>query len=433
MHPLTAPTGIGGGPEQVRRIAALGGPGLLVGPDPQLRQDADAYRAAGGYRGPLPTAELLRRLTAAGLRGRGGAGFPAAAKIVGVNNRPPGPRTVLANGAEGEPASVKDRFLTRMRPHLVLDGIAQAATAVRADTAYVAVSDRTAARSLEQALRERPSARGPRVVVRVVPEAYVTGEESALVRHLSGGPALPTAKPPRVFEAGVGGGPTLVLNVETLARLALLASGATRSADSFLATVSGLGAPPALYELPYGTSLADLMEHHAGTAGQATHVLIGGYFGGLLPAGPDVVLEPVRLRAQGAQLGCGAVVALGPADCPVHAAGDILAYLATESARQCGACLRGTAAMADAVARLCRGEAQPVQVDQLRRWSETLRGRGACGLLDAATANAAALLRSRPDAVAAHLERRCPHCAAAGPFRRRTRFELELGITPEPG
>ncbi|WP_051944098.1 NADH-ubiquinone oxidoreductase-F iron-sulfur binding region domain-containing protein [Streptacidiphilus rugosus] len=434
MQPLTATPAV---EAQVREASAVGTPALLLGTAPQRREDAAAYRAVGGYRPTGPAEQLERRLAAADLRGRGGAGFPAAVKIAGVNAQPPGPRTVIANGTEGEPASVKDRFLTRMRPHLVLDGVAHAAAAVGAQQAFVVVSDAPAANSLRRALRENPPEWPLRIEVRLVPEAYVAGEESALVRHLDGGPALPTAKPPRVFEAGVGGEPTLVLNVETLAHLALLASGASGRADTFLATVSGLGHRPALYELPYGTVLGELLAHHAGeapgtTAATATDVLLGGFFGGVLAADPGLVLAPASLRTLGAQLGCGAVVALGPQDCPVHAAADILGYLAAESAKQCGACLRGTAAMAQALAALCRGEAAAEQVEQLRRWSTTLPGRGACGLLDAAAGNVAALLRTRPDAVAEHVAAACPRCAAHGGFPRRTRFALDLALLPEP-
>ena len=186
---------------EVRTVAALGTAPVLLGASPGQREDLAGYLALGGYRPPTGPEELLRLLHAADLRGRGGAGFPAARKLEGVLAQPPGPRVAVANAAEGEPASVKDRFLARRRPHLLLDGLAHAAAAIAADRAYIQVSDRTAAASLAEALAERPPT--VPVTVSLVAEAYVAGEESAVVRHLGGGPALPTAKPPRVFEHGV--------------------------------------------------------------------------------------------------------------------------------------------------------------------------------------------------------------------------------------
>lgn len=411
-------------PAEVRSIAALGTPPRLLGTAPHRREDAAAYLAAGGYRTPTGPGPLLRRLQQADLCGRGGAGFPVARKLEAVLAQPPGPRIVVANVAEGEPASVKDRFLGRRRPHLVLDGVAHAAAAVAADRAYVQVSDVLAAQSLTLALAEHPA--GIPVTVSLVAEAYVAGEESAVVRHLGGGPALPRAKPPRAFEAGVDGLPTLVHNAETLAAIALAADDRSPLLDSFLATVSGLGLPPALYELRHGHSLEELSRHHFGPAAAPQSFLIGGFFGGLLRPEPGLLLSPDGLRAVRAQLGCGAVIALGPEDCPVSAAADVLAFLTAEGAQQCGACIRGTAAMSQVLRRLCEGSAGARDAEQLEGWSRSLRGRGACGLLDAAAANAAALLRAHPDAVTDHLATPCLRCVGAGEPPRRTRFALEL-------
>jgi len=190
--------------------------------------------------GPLPELrkcrpqELAGLVEAAGLRGHGGASFPTARKLQAVVSRR-GPAVVVANGSEGEPASKKDRVLLRELPHLVLDGAAVAARAVRARKAIIALpaGDDRSVQSLHAALRERRTARlrdDPRFELFGIEKRYLAGQESALVNALNGGPGVPTFTPPRPFESGVGRRPTLVQNVETLAHLALIAR---RGADWF--------------------------------------------------------------------------------------------------------------------------------------------------------------------------------------------------------
>lgn len=221
------------------RFPTAPSPGSVLGAAPHVTESADAYRATGGYADATGPDELLHRLAASGLRGRGGAGFPAAVKLRAVRERG-GVPVVVANGEEGEPGSVKDRWLLRARPHLVLDGLVRAASVTGAVRGYVYLSDPEAGARVRRALAERE----PHLPIEVVETAhtYVAGEESAVVRRIDGGPALPTAKPPRPFERGVGGAPTLVSNVETLARIALIAARPDlrdRIARATLVTLSG--------------------------------------------------------------------------------------------------------------------------------------------------------------------------------------------------
>jgi NADH:ubiquinone oxidoreductase subunit F (NADH-binding) len=147
---------------------------------------------------------LLGEVDLSGLLGRGGAAFPLAVKVRAVrdNGRRRGGAIVVANGEEGEPASIKDRWLLRHRPHLVLDGLRLAARMVEAARANIYVSDRRAAESVEIALAEvdPPALNGLAISVVSVEPTYVAGEETAAVRVLNGGPAKPTDKPPRPFE-----------------------------------------------------------------------------------------------------------------------------------------------------------------------------------------------------------------------------------------
>ncbi|MEU4037430.1 NADH-ubiquinone oxidoreductase-F iron-sulfur binding region domain-containing protein [Streptomyces collinus] len=391
-------------------------------------EDLARYLARGGYapsRGPEP---LLDRLAEAGLRGRGGAGFPAAVKLRAVRDTP-GRSVVVANGEEGEPGSVKDRWLLRNRPHLVLDGLRLAAAMTGAARGWVYLSDDRAERAVRRALAERPAE--PAVDVVRTEHTYVAGEESAVVRRIDGGPALPTAKPPRPFESGVGGAPTLVANVETLARIALIHSrpdAAAAVAAGHLVTLSGRGdhteGATALAEVPAGIPLkvlADLAGH-----GTARAVLLGGLFGGLYGDGwPDLPLDHDGLHAAGTALGCGALHFLHPGDCPVAVATEAAAYLAAQSARQCGVCVSGTSALATTLAAVARGATDDDPTGKLHRWSRQLPGRGACGLLDAAARVVATLLDRFPDRVAAHRDAACPACADPAPDDGR-RFRVPV-------
>lgn len=400
-------------------------------------EDVTAYVAAGGYQ-PLPDPEeFLAEVQHSGLLGRGGAAFPLGVKLRSVRDGGLRGRdtVVVANGEEGEPASVKDRWLLRNRPHLVLDGLRVAAATVGARRAYVYVSDAWAARSVENALAEL----GPEVLgelsisVFTVEAGYVAGEETAAVRAINGGPAKPTDKPPRPYQQGIAALPTLVSNVETLANLPYLQRhgadafrtiGTATSPGTFLATVSGGGRPPVLYELPHGLTIAELLSAHGIATEQVRGVLMGGYFAGLLNRDAlQTALDHESLRASGSGLGCGAISVLTD-ECPVAVAAAVLAYFGRENAGQCGSCFNGTVAMAAVAEALRDGVATAEDVQRLQRWAGALPGRGACGTLDGATNVAASLLTRFPALVARHLDGACGVCRG-GAFRAERPYEVE--------
>lgn len=409
-----------------------GTPPRLLRSTPGAEQYAE-YVNAGGYQ-PLDEPDaLLDEVDRSGLTGRGGAAFPLAIKLRTVRDagRAGGQPVVLANGEEGEPASVKDKWLLRNRPHLVLDGVRLAARIVGAERAVVYVSDPLAAQALDAALAAVELELSIGVVT--VDPGYVAGEETAAVRAVNGGPAKPTDKPPRPFQQGVGGQPTLVSNVETLANLpfvlrhggtAFRAVGTEDSPGTFLATVTGAGRPPALYELPHGASFSELLALHGVSAEDVHGVLMGGYFAGLLNR--DVLtatLDHETLRALGSGLGCGAVAIL-TGDCPVAVAAAVMAYFDRENASQCGSCFNGTAAMSAVTSALRDGVATAEDLARLERWSVVLRGRGACATLDAATNIAASLLLQFPELVAQHLDGECDACRADA-FSALRPYEVE--------
>jgi NADH:ubiquinone oxidoreductase subunit F (NADH-binding) len=412
-------------------------PRLLSDDSGQGREDLAAYRKLGGYQPLAGVDELVGEVDSSGLLGRGGAGFPLAVKVRAVrdNGRAAGGAVVVANGEEGEPASIKDRWLLRHRPHLILDGLRLAAAMVGADRSYVYVSDPESARSVEAALAELgPGALdGIAVEVRSVEPGYVAGEETAAVRALNGGPVKPTDKPPRPFQEGVGGLPTLVSNVETLASLAHLqrhgsaefrSLGTSLSPGSFLVTVTGAGRAPGLYEIPHGLPFAELIALHGVSPDQVRGVLMGGYFAGLLDRSVlDATLDHETLRGLGSGLGNGAIAVITD-DCPLAVAASVLAYFDRENAGQCGSCFNGTAAMAAVAGALRDGAATEEDLARLRRWSVVLRGRGACATLDAATNIAASLLAKFPDVVQSHLHNGCQTCQL-GAFMAERPYQVE--------
>ena len=278
-----------------------------------------------------------------------------------------GRKAVVANGAEGEPASRKDRLLLTRLPHLVLDGITLAAQAVGADEAYLCVHGTEGALldRLDHALEERQAAGLDPVPIQVagLPGRYVSSEQSSIVQYLNGGPAKPTFSPPRPHERGVNGKPTLVHNVETLAHLALIArhgdrwfrgAGLPSAPGSMLVTVSGAVSRPGVYEIEMGTPAGQVMMLAGGPAEPLQALLVGGYFGAWLPveAAWTVPMTHAGLKAVGGALGAGIVIALPAAACPIAETARVVRYLAEESAGQCGPCLFGLPALADALANL---------------------------------------------------------------------------------
>ncbi|MGA9489284.1 MAG: NADH-ubiquinone oxidoreductase-F iron-sulfur binding region domain-containing protein [Mycobacterium sp.] len=408
-------------------ITIAASPGLtprLIGDQPgRGREDLAAYRGLGGYQQLAGADELLGEVESGRLLGRGGAGFPLAVKLRAVrdNGRAAGGAIVVANGEEGEPASIKDRWLLRHRPHLILDGLRLATAMVAADRAYIYVSDPDSASSVEAALAELGPETFGGIAVDVwnVEPGYIAGEETAAVRAINGGPVKPTDKPPRPFQQGVRGLPTLVSNVETLANLPHLqrhgsaeyrSLGTSLSPGSFLVTLTGAGRAPALYEVPHGLPFTDLLALHGVSPNEVRGALLGGYFAGLLDRSVlDATLDHETLRGLGCGLGNGAIAVITD-DCPVAVAASVLAYFDRENAGQCGSCFNGTAAMAAVATALRDGVATDEDVARLRRWSVVLRGRGACATLDAATNIAASLLEKFAEPVQHHLDNGCQTC-----------------------
>ena len=361
-------------------------------------------RGPSGSRRPE---RLIDIVEAAGLTGRGGAGFPTGRKMRSVAGR--GEAVVVANGAEGEPASAKDRMLLSYLPHLVLDGITLAADAVGATEAHLCVHrhEHDLIDGLAAAVAERRRAGLDPVPIQItgIPGRYVSSEQSSIVGYLNGGPAKPAFSPPRPHQSGVRGRPTLVNNVETLAHVALIArhgdrwfrsAGLPSAPGTMLVTVDGAVRWPGVYEIELGTGAGAVVALAGGPTEDLQALLIGGYFGAWLPAEVawEAPLTQSGMRAAGGALGAGIVVALPGSSCGIAETARVMRYLADQGAGQCGPCLMGLPALAGAVADLAFQGGRGSAVDAIAALLPLIERRGACRHPDGATQLARSAMRA---------------------------------------
>lgn len=310
---------------------------------------------------------VLRNVGDAGLKGRGGAGFPVAVKWrSALNHR--GPRVVVANGDEGDPGSFVDRLLMEEDPHLVLEGLALACFAVGADRGVIFIRSeypRAVAR-MREAVREAEAAghlgtgiHGSKFDLNVVVEegagSYVSGEESALLNGLQGLRGTVRARPPYPTEAGLAGRPTVVNNVETLAAVpwilrqggqAYARMGAAGESGTIVVCLSERFARPGAYEVETGTTVRRLVEDLGGGLRQGSQLCalqVGGPLGGFLgPDDLDVPLTDASLAAHGAALGHAGIVAFDQGVSGEQVLANLWEFADSESCGQCSPCRVGS-------------------------------------------------------------------------------------------
>jgi len=403
-------------PVGARRLFAAAGPALTQ------------HRARFG---PLPVLthadELIGVLGEAGLRGRGGAGFPIGHKMAAITGRRP---VVIANGAEGEPASDKDAVLLQHAPHLILDGLAAVAAALGSRESHL-YAGASALPAIRHALQERRDAGwgGPTVHLSEAPETFIAGEESAVINRIAGRAAVPVDRIVPVTDSGLRGRPTLVQNVETLAHVALIARygarwfrsiGTPAEPGTMLVTLSGTAAPGVL-EVPLGIPLADLLRDHA--APDVRALLLGGFHGAWIPGAltAQACLSRESLSPLGATPGAGVVHVLGAAECGLRRSADIATYVAQQSAGQCGPCLNGLPALADTLTQLAYRRPQPNAVREATRLVALVDGRGACKHPDGTARFIRSALHTFTNDLALHLRGRCEAVLPAPRPALRTR------------
>lgn len=360
-----------------------------------------AYRAAGGYRaieeiaaGTRSPASLQADVASAGLRGRGGAWFPLASKWkVALENS--GPRVVIANGAEDEPGSLKDRHLMAHGPHLVIDGALLSAAALDADTVRLYINEHAPAaqQAMRAALAEVVAAGlNFRVDVQIVhaPATYVAGEDSAATEFLQTGTAQPRTKPPYPAAAGLDGRPTVVSNVETLAHLALIGRdgacvyrsfGTESCPGTMLITVPEECLAPGVYEIVIGSYLDHVLATHGKgfVDGPARGVQVGGPASGWL-TDLHVALDPESVAIAGSTLGCGALRVLPQGHCAVDAVVSTSEFFAREQCGKCPPCRMATQFIHRAALATLDGKGQVTQLDTAPTLVNQVRPATACSL-----------------------------------------------------
>jgi formate dehydrogenase len=340
--------------------------------EPELPQYIDyaAYRALGGYgilaecvAGRRQVEEVTAAVEASGLRGLGGAGFPAGRKWAFVRAETP-PRYAVLNADEGEPGTFKDRVCFETDPHRVLEGLLIAAWAVEAAEVFIYLRDEYAAvralltRELD-ALNADPPCALPRIQLRRGAGAYICGEETSLIESIEGKRGEPRLRPPFPAQFGVFGRPTLVHNVETVYWLpailrdgaeAFAARGTRERKGARLFSVSGRVAKPGVYLAPNGVSARELIERAGGMLpGHEFYAYLpGGASGGILPAAlGDLALDFDVLAQYGCFIGSAAVVILSKQDRARDAALNLMRFFAHESCGKCTPCRAGTAKSVD--------------------------------------------------------------------------------------
>jgi formate dehydrogenase len=386
-------------PEKVARLVAENHTQPLALPH-ALR--FDEYKKAGGYQLALQVAaglkdyeSVIQVMESSGLRGLGGAGFPAGRKWRIVRSQP-GPRLMAVNIDEGEPGTFKDRTCLEADPHRFLEGVLIAASVVCCEAVYIYLRDeyheaRVLLTEELAALKLNPPCALPHIELRRGAGAYICGEESAMIESIEGKRGEPRMRPPYIAEVGLFGRPTLEHNFETLFWVRELIE---QGADSFAAngrhgrkglrrfSVSGRVKQPGVKLAPAGITLRELVDEYCGGMAEG-HTLYaylpGGASGGILPTRlADVPLDFDTLQPHGCFIGSAAVMVLSEHDSARDAALNVMRFFAHESCGQCTPCRVGT----DKAAQLMTSEVW--DADTLQDLAQVMGDASICGLGQAA-------------------------------------------------
>lgn len=418
--------------------------------DPTSIED---YIAIGGYQAlarvlfTMAPDEVIAEVKQAGLRGRGGAGFPTGVKWEHCRRAAGKRRYVICNGDEGDPGAYMDRSVLEGNPHLVIEGMLVGAYAVGADegVAYVRAEYPLAVHNLRAAIAQAEelgllgedilgSGFSFRLRVFEGAGAFVCGESTALVASVEGRRGMPSPLPrPRTTEVGLWGHPTVINNVETWANVpAILSRGAEwyrslgtqGSPGTKVFSLTGSVRNTGLVEVPMGITIAELVYEIGGGAtdgGRCKAVQIGGPSGGCLPEALfDTPIDFDSLQGVGAMMGSGGLVVLGEDACMVDMARYFLEFTQSESCGQCPPCRLGTKRMLEVLTRVTGGRGREGDLALLQELAEVTREASLCGLGQTAPNPVLTTLRYFRDEYEAHLGGRCP----AGVCRALVVYEI---------
>jgi NADH:ubiquinone oxidoreductase subunit F (NADH-binding) len=411
----------------------------------------EEYGAAGGTRGleralQMTPEAVIDEVEASGLRGRGGAGFPTGAKWRSIRDAGAGTRFVVANGAEGEPATFKDRWLMRRNPYAVVEGLAIASFAVGAAKAYVGIKEsfeREAAALARAIVDFRTSGLLEEFPVSLVlgPDLYLFGEETGLLEVVEGRAPLPRILRPfmqGLFADATRENPTLVNNVETLANAAHVlsegadwwrASGTESSPGTMAFTLAGDVEREGVFELPLGTPLRELIEEHGGgvRAGGALKAVIPGASSAVLPAEVlDTPMDFESFGAIGSGLGSAGFFVLDESACLVEAAWLYSRFLSIESCGQCPPCKLNSGYVTERLERLHGGRGDVGGLDAVIERAATSTDGQRCALPTGESLIVQSLMQQYREEFEAHVGRSCP-------YERRIAFPKLVDLDDQAG
>jgi NADH-quinone oxidoreductase subunit F len=404
------------------------------------REGLEEYRARGGYQALAKSVkaapeEVIKVVSDAGLRGRGGAGFPTGKKWQFTRDAPEEPRYLVLNGGEDEPGSKKDRVLLENLPHLVLEGTILAVYAIGASKAYLYINALydVAIKSINDALAEAKSAGywGDNVLgsnfsldmeAIPAPHNYVAGEDTAVLEVIEGKKPWPRQKPPFPVTVGLFGKPTAVNNVETLANVAPIVLkgsdwyrkfGTAESPGTMIFSLNDDVNRPGVYELPFGTPLRYLIEECGGG------IKGGKKIKAIMPAAPSSAFLPLdkidtpmdhnSMRDAGAALGCGVVKLVSEGSCIVEELVKVADFFAAESCGQCPACRMETNTLAMMIKKVQAGQGGQPILDQFSKILAFNKGKGFCNLIAMPGPPIESALKLFPADFEAHLSTgKCP-------------------------
>jgi NADH-quinone oxidoreductase subunit F len=398
------------------------------------QETLDAYRGRGGYQAlakALKTApeEVIQLISQAGLRGRGGAGFPTGKKWALTREGAEQPRYFVMNGGEDEPGSKKDRVLMEYLPHLVVEGVIIAAYAVGAAKAFLYINARydAAIQSITRALPEAKSSgycgqnmlgSGYSLEIEIIqaPHNYVAGEDTAVLEVIEGKAPLPRQKPPFPVTVGLFGKPTSVNNVETVANVAPIVLhgvewyrrfGTPESPGTMIFSLGDDVKRPGIYELPYGATLRYLIEACGGGTRDDRKIKA------IMPAAPssaflpadkiDTPLEPNAMREAGSALGCGVVRVISEGTCMVEEVLRVSEFFTAESCGQCPACRMETNTLTALLKKVQQGQGGQAILEQFGKVVAFNKGKGFCNLIAMPGPPIESAIKLFPEDFAAHL------------------------------
>ena len=370
------------------------GPAIGLGQRDETLAD---YEARGGLelvREPFSPERIVEELKASGLAGYGGAGFPTGIKWEAVS-REPGPRFVVVNADEGEPGTIKDRYVLELRPHLFLEAVLIAMQFAEATQGLIYLREEyaTARSRLSRAIAEFCASgllEGCSLDLVIGAGAYIAGEETAMLESMEGRRAMPRLRPPFPAQVGYLGRPTLINNVETLAHLPAIlrnggnwwaALGTRGAAGTRLWSVSGAVVQPGCYEAPNGVTTRELVDEYAGGfAGETGAIVPGGAASGILPPSAiDAPLTRDSLREYGAGVGSAALQVFPASYSPLRLLSETMRFFAEESCQKCTPCRIGNRALHHLCEELEHGRA-PMTREKVDEWLLAMEKTSICGL-----------------------------------------------------